>query len=131
MPEELDAHPAPEVEEDIDGDGDRQQQAVETQTVAAGAALREVLIHSSREEQTKQRHNGNQSNHQGQGEHPGSSTITHHRIQIKSVQFKDVFWLEFRTKKMFYSAGVLGGCASFCSSLASCGIMLGMPSMIG
>lgn len=45
----LDPHPAPEVEEDVDRDGDWQQQAVETQTVAAGAALREVLIHCRRE----------------------------------------------------------------------------------
>lgn len=82
VPEELDPHPAPKVEEDIDWDGDRQQQAVETQTVAAGAALREVLIHSGREEQTTQRHNGNQSHHHGQGEHSGSSTITHRWIQI-------------------------------------------------
>lgn len=69
MSEELDAHPAPEVEEDIDRDGDRQQQAVEAQTVAAGAALREVLIHSSRVEQTKEGHYGDQSHHHGQGEH--------------------------------------------------------------
>lgn len=50
MSKKLDSHPAPEVEKDVDRDGDRQQQAVETQTVAAGAALREVLIHSSRVE---------------------------------------------------------------------------------
>lgn len=69
MSEELDAHPAPEMEEDIDRDGDRQQQAVETQTVAAGATLREVVIHSSGVKQTKERHYWNQSNHHGQGEH--------------------------------------------------------------
>lgn len=66
---ELDPHPAPEVEEDIDGDGHWQQQAVETQTVAAGAALREVLIHRRRVEQTKQRHYRDQPHHHGQGEH--------------------------------------------------------------
>lgn len=65
----LDPHPAPEVEEDVDRDGDRQQQAVETQTVAAGAALREVLIHRSRVEQTKERHYRDQPHHHGQGEH--------------------------------------------------------------
>lgn len=48
MPEELDSHPAPEVEEDVDRNGDWQQQAVETQAVAAGATLREVIIHCSR-----------------------------------------------------------------------------------
>lgn len=69
--EELDAHPAPEVEEDVDGDGDGQQQAVETQAAAAGAALREVLIHGRREEQTKQRHDGDQPDHHGQGQHVG------------------------------------------------------------
>lgn len=69
MPKELDSHPAPEVEEDVDGDGDRQQQAVEAQTVAAGAALREVLIHCCRVEQTKEGHYRNQSHHHGQGEH--------------------------------------------------------------
>jgi len=69
--EEFDPHPAPEVKEDIDGDGDRQQQAVETQTVAARAALREVFIHGCRVEQTKKRHYGDQSHHHGQGEHPG------------------------------------------------------------
>lgn len=67
---ELDPHPAPEVEEDVDRDGDRQQQAVETQTVAAGAALREVLIHRSRVEQTKERDYRDQPHHHGQGEHP-------------------------------------------------------------
>jgi len=69
VPEELDPHPAPEVEEDVDRDGDRQQQAVETQTVAAGAALREVIIHRSRVEQTKERHYRDQSHHHRQGEH--------------------------------------------------------------
>lgn len=69
MSEEFDPHPAPEVEEDVDGDCDWQQQAVETQTGAAGAALREVVIHSSRVKQTKQRHYGDQSHHHGQGEH--------------------------------------------------------------
>lgn len=69
MSEELDPHPAPEVEEDVDGDGDRQQQTVETQTVAAGAALREVLIHGSRVEQTKEGHYWDQPHHHGQGEH--------------------------------------------------------------
>lgn len=88
MPEELNPHPAPEVEEDIDGDGDRQQQAVEAQAVAAGAALREVLIHGSREEQTKQRHNGNQSHHHRQGEHSGTSTINPppDSNQVRSVE---------------------------------------------
>lgn len=70
MSEEFDAHPAPEVEEDVDRDGDRQQQAVETQAVAAGAALWEVVIHGSRVKQTKKRHYGNQPHHHGQGEHP-------------------------------------------------------------
>lgn len=69
MSEELDSHPAPEVEEDVDRDGDWQQQAVETQTVAAGAALRKVLIHRSRVEQTKERHYWDQPHHHGQGEH--------------------------------------------------------------
>lgn len=65
----FDPHPAPEVEEDVHRDGDREQQAVETQTVAAGAALREVLIHRSRVEQTKQRHYWDQPHHHGQREH--------------------------------------------------------------
>lgn len=69
MSEQLDAHPAPQVEEDVDGDGDRQQQAVETDTAAAGAALREVLIHSSRVKQTEERHYRDQSHHHRQGEH--------------------------------------------------------------
>lgn len=69
MSEKFDPHPAPEVEEDIDWDGDRQQQAIETQTVTAGAALREVLVHCSRVEQTKERHYWDQSHHHGQGEH--------------------------------------------------------------
>lgn len=60
---ELDPYPAPEVEEDIDGDGDWQQQAVEAQTAAAGAALREVLIHSSGVQQTKEGHYWDQSHH--------------------------------------------------------------------
>lgn len=63
MSKELDPHPAPEVEEDIDRDGDRQQEAVETQTVAVGAALRKVLIHRSRVEQTKKRHYWDKSHH--------------------------------------------------------------------
>lgn len=45
MSEQLDAHPAPQVEEDVDRDGDWQQQAVETHTAAAGATLGEVLVH--------------------------------------------------------------------------------------
>lgn len=44
---EFDPHPAPDVEEDVDRYSDWQQQAVETHTVAAGTALREVLIHYS------------------------------------------------------------------------------------
>lgn len=69
MPEELDPYPAPQVEEDVDGDGDGQQQAVETQTVAAGASLREVIVHRRRVEQTEERHYGDQSHHDRQGEH--------------------------------------------------------------
>lgn len=69
MSEELDPDPAPEVEEDVDGDGDGQQQAVETHTAAAGAALREVLIHCSRVEETEERHDGHQPHHHRQGEH--------------------------------------------------------------
>lgn len=71
MSEELEPHPAPQVEEDVDGDGDRQQQAVETQAVAAGAALREVFIHCSRVEQTKEGHYRDQPHHHGQGQHVG------------------------------------------------------------
>lgn len=67
--EKLDPHPAPEVEEDVDGDGDGQQQAVEAHTAAAGAALREVLIHRRRVEQTKEGHYGDQSHHHRQGQH--------------------------------------------------------------
>lgn len=63
VPEELDPHPAPEVEKDVYRDGDRQQQAVETQTTAAGAALWEVIIHCSRVEQTKERDYRDQSHH--------------------------------------------------------------------
>lgn len=73
MSEEFDAHPAPQVEEDVDGDGDGQQQAVETQTVAAGAALREVLVHGGRVEQTAERQNRDEAHHHGQGEHARSS----------------------------------------------------------
>lgn len=69
MSKKLDPHPAPEVEEDVDRDGDRQQQAIETHTAAAGAALREVLIHRSRVEQTEERHYWDESYHHGQGEH--------------------------------------------------------------
>lgn len=67
--EEFDPHPAPEVEEDVDRDGDRQQQAVETQTVVTGAALREVFIHRSRVQQTEERHDWDQPHHHGEGEH--------------------------------------------------------------
>lgn len=69
MSEKLDPHPAPEVEEDVDRDGDRQQQAVETQTAAAGAALREVLVHRGGVEQTAERHYWDEPHHHGQGEH--------------------------------------------------------------
>lgn len=69
MSKELDPHPAPEVEEDVDGDCDWQQQAVETQAVAAGAALGEVLIHSGRVEQTKEGQYWDQPHHHGQREH--------------------------------------------------------------
>lgn len=72
--EQFDAHPAPQVEEDVDGDGDGQQQAVEAQTAAAGAALWEVLVHSGREEQTTQRHDGHQHHQVGQGEHAAALT---------------------------------------------------------
>lgn len=67
--EELDPHPAPQVEEDVDRDGDRQQQAVETQAAAAGATLRKVLIHRSRVEQTEEGDYWDESHHHGQGEH--------------------------------------------------------------
>lgn len=79
MSEEFNPHPAPEVEEDIHRDGDRQQQAVETQTVAAGAALREVFIHCSRVEQTKERYDGDQAHHHGQREHTCSRDPTEGR----------------------------------------------------
>lgn len=69
MPEELDAHPAPQVEEDVDGDGYREQQAVETNTVSTGAALGEVLIHRSRVKQTTQGQERNQPDEQGQSYH--------------------------------------------------------------
>lgn len=69
MSKKLDPYPAPEVEEDVDGDGDREQQAVETQTAAAGAALREILIHCSRVKQTEERHYWDEPHHHGQGEH--------------------------------------------------------------
>ena len=69
MSEKLDPHPAPEVEEDVDGDGDGQQQAVETHAATACAALREVLVHCSRVEQTEERHYWDQAHHHGQGEH--------------------------------------------------------------
>lgn len=82
---ELDPHPAPQVEEDVDGDGDRQQQAVETQAVAAGAALREVLVHCGRVEQPKERHNRDQPHHHGQGEHP--DTRDGYREEICEVMF--------------------------------------------
>lgn len=75
MPEKLDPHPAPEVEEDVDGDGNRQQQAVETQTAAAGATLRKVFIHGCRVEQTKERHDGDQSHHHRQGHHPHNNSL--------------------------------------------------------
>lgn len=67
--EELDSHPAPEVEEDVDRDGDRQQQAVETQTAATGAALGKVLIYRSRNEQATQGHDGDQHHQVGEGKH--------------------------------------------------------------
>lgn len=76
MSEELDAHPAPQMEEDVDRNGDRQQQAVEAQTVTAGAALREVLIHRSRVEQTEERHDGDEPYHHRQGEHSGEWVLT-------------------------------------------------------
>lgn len=47
MSKKFDPHPATGVEEDVDRYSDWQQQAVETHTVAAGAALREALIHYS------------------------------------------------------------------------------------
>lgn len=68
----FDAHPAADVEEDVDGDGDGQQQAVEAHApAAAGAAFREVLIHSGRVEQAKERHYWDEPHHGGQGEHDG------------------------------------------------------------
>lgn len=73
MSEELDAHPAPQVEEDVDGEGERQQQAVETHAAAAGAPLREVLVHAGRVDQTNEGHQRDQSHHQRQGEHSGKS----------------------------------------------------------
>ena len=45
--EELNSHPAPEVEEDEDGNGDWQQQAIEAQAAAASTALGEVIMHRS------------------------------------------------------------------------------------
>lgn len=86
MSEQLDAHPAPQMEEDIDRDGDRQQQTVETQTVAAGAALREVLINSSRVEQTKEGHYRDQSHHHGQGEHTCRRALTKCTAGINKYQ---------------------------------------------
>lgn len=79
MCEELDPYPAPEVEEEVHWDGDWQQQAVETQAAAAAAALREVFIHSSRVEQTEERHYRDQPHHHGQGEHgrdPGVRSLS-------------------------------------------------------
>lgn len=64
MSKERVAHPAPQVEEDIDRNSDREQQAVETHTVTAGAALGEVLIHRGRVKQTTQGQEGHQSNQQ-------------------------------------------------------------------
>lgn len=83
VPEELDPHPAPEVEEDVDGYGDRQQQTVETQTVAAGATLREVIIHRSGVEQTEERHYWDQSHHHRQGEHTCRWVLIKHTILNK------------------------------------------------
>lgn len=76
MSKELNPHPAPEVEEDIHRNGDRQQQAVETQAVAAGAALWEVFIHCSRVEQTKEGYDWDQSHHHGQREHTCRRDLT-------------------------------------------------------
>jgi len=100
VPEELNPHPAPEMEEDIDRDGDRQKQAVETQTVAAGAALREVLIHCSRVEQTKERHYRDQSHHHRQGEHTGRRVLMKCTTVLDKCQWVDMLhvsldkWLE-------------------------------------
>lgn len=69
MPEELDTHPAPKMEEDIHWDGDREQQAVETHTVSTGAALREVLIYCSGVKQTTQGQERNQPHQQRQSNH--------------------------------------------------------------
>ncbi|KAK2841829.1 hypothetical protein Q5P01_012029 [Channa striata] len=67
---------APEVEEDIDRDGDWQQQTVEAQTVAACAALGEILIHSCRVEQTKEGYYRYQSHHHRQREHTCRLALT-------------------------------------------------------
>lgn len=109
VPEELDPHPAPEVEEDVDRNGDWQQQAVEAQTAAAGAALREVLIHGRRVEQTKERHDGDQTHQHRQGQHPEGSnhnfstrTLASEYRNAASVSLSRRLWLVFP-----YEPGVL------------------------
>lgn len=52
MPEELNTHPSPQVEEHIHWYGDGQEQAVKAQAGGAGAALREVVFHGGRVEQS-------------------------------------------------------------------------------
>lgn len=78
MSEELDPHPAPQMEEDVDGEGERQQQAVETHTAAAGASLREVLIHGGRVDQTDEGHKRDQSHHQSQGKHSDRAVLKYY-----------------------------------------------------
>lgn len=52
MPEELNAHPSPEVEEHIHWYGDGQEQTVKAQASGASAALWEVFFHGGRVEQS-------------------------------------------------------------------------------
>lgn len=53
VPKKLNSHPSPQVEEHINRYRDRKQEAVETQAVGAGAALREGFIHAGRVEQAR------------------------------------------------------------------------------
>lgn len=53
MPEELNTHPGPQVEEHVHWDGDGQEQTVKAKAGCARAALREVFLHRGRVEQAR------------------------------------------------------------------------------
>lgn len=69
MSEELDSHPTPQVEEDIDWQCNGQQQAIEADAATITAARRKVLVYSCRIQETTEGQERDQAHHQGQRWH--------------------------------------------------------------